>query len=79
MADSKAPWIPASLSDPSGQSGDFMGQTLEISARWDAHDNVALEAGWTGLIKGDFARNAPGAPANHDTVNYFYVQSELRI
>jgi hypothetical protein len=29
------------------------------------------------LIKGRFARDAPGAPAP-DNVNYFYVQSMLR-
>ena len=78
MADATAPWIPAGLSDPTGRSGDFMGQTVEFATRWDAHDNVALEAGWTGLIKGEFARNAPGAPADHGNVNYFYVQSEIR-
>ena len=78
MADAKAPWIPAGLSDPTGQAGDFMGQTIEFATRWDAHDNSALEAGWTALIKGDFAKNAPGAPTDHSNVNYFYVQSELR-
>ena len=78
MADPKAPWIPAGLSDPTGQAGDFMGQTIEFATRWDAHDNIALEAGWTALIKGDFAKNAPGAPTDHSNVNYFYVQSEIR-
>lgn len=78
MADAKAPWAPANLVDPTGKSGDFIGQTVEFSAHWDAHDNIALEAGWTALIKGDFAKNAPGAPADHGNVNYFYVQSEIR-
>ena len=78
MADASAPWGPAGLWDPTGQSGDFMGQTIELATRWDAHDNVALEAGWTVLIKGDFAKNAPGAPTDHSNVNYFYAQSEIR-
>ena len=78
MADSKAAWQPANLVDPTGKADDFMGHTVELSARWDAHENIALETGWAYLIKGGFARNAPGAPANHDNVNYFYVQSELR-
>ena len=78
MADATAPWIPAGLSDPTVHSSDFMGQTVEFATRWDPHDNVALEAGWTALIKGEFARNAPGAPADHSNVNYFYVQSEIR-
>lgn len=78
LADDKAAWVPANLVDATGKAGDFIGQTVEISAHWDAHDNIALEAGWTCLIKGEFAKNAPGAPANHDNVNYVYVQSELR-
>ncbi len=78
MADDKAAWQPAGLVDPTGQSGDFLGQTVEFATRWDAYDNLALEAGWTSLIKGDFAKNAPGAPLDHSNVNYFYVQSEIR-
>jgi hypothetical protein len=81
MADSKAPWQQAqgiSLVDPTGKAGDFLGHTVELSARWDAHENIAFEAGWNYLIKGNFARNAPGAPTNHDNVNYFYAQMQLR-
>ena len=78
MADSKAAWQPANLVDPTGKSGDFMGHTVEISTRWDAHENVAIEGGWATLIKGNFARNAPGAPTDHNNVNYFYVQTQFR-
>lgn len=78
MADRRALWQPANLIDPTGRSGDFMGQTVEVAMRWDAHHNFAFQAGWETLIKGGFARNAPGAPANHDNVNYFYVQSQFR-
>jgi hypothetical protein len=78
MADSKAAWQPANLVDPTGKAGDFMGHTVELSARWDAHENIALEGGYTCLFKGGFARNAPGAPTNHDNVNYFYMQTQLR-
>jgi hypothetical protein len=81
MADSKAAWQQAqgvTLIDPTGKAGDFMGHTVELSARWDAHENIALEGGYACLFKGGFARNAPGAPANHDNANYLYVQTELR-
>lgn len=78
MADSKALWGPANLIDPTGRSGDFMGHTVEVSARWDPHENIAFEAGWNYFIKGGFARNAPGAPTDRDNVNYFYVETELR-
>lgn len=78
LADGRAPWQPANLVDPTGKAGNFMGHTVELSARWDAHENIAIEGGWATLIKGGFARNAPGAPANNDNVNYLYVQTELR-
>ncbi|WP_162560176.1 hypothetical protein [Methylotetracoccus oryzae] len=51
---------------------------MELSMRWDARDNVCLEAGWNTLIKGTFARIAPDAPTNRDNVNYFYVQKMVR-
>lgn len=78
MADAKAAWQPAGLNDPTGKSGDFMGHTAELSARVDPFDNISLEAGWNYLIKGNFARNAPDAPTNHNNVNYFYVQTMIR-
>lgn len=77
LADSKAAWQPAALVDPTGRSGDFVGHLVEVAGRWDAHPNVSLEAGWATLIKGGFARNAPGAPPE-DNVNYYYVQSMVR-
>ncbi|MGZ8216469.1 alginate export family protein [Methylomagnum sp.] len=77
LADSTAAWQPANLQDKTGQSGDFVGHLVEVSGRWDAHPNLSLEAGWATLIKGGFARNAPGAPPA-DNVNYYYVQSMLR-
>lgn len=77
LADSTAAWQPANLVDKTGRSGDFLGHLVEVSGRWDVHPNVSLETGWATLLKGGFARHAPGAPAT-DNVNYFYVQSMLR-
>ncbi len=77
LADAKAPWQAASLADKTGRSGDFLGHLVEVSGRFDLHPNVSLEAGWATLIKGGFARNAPGAPPP-DNTNYYYVQSMLR-
>jgi hypothetical protein len=78
MANATAPWAIAELWDPTGKSGDFLGQTVEFALRWDPHDNLAFEVGWETLIKGEFAKNAPGAPSDHDNVNYFFLQSEIR-
>ena len=77
LADSTAAWQPALLVDKTGRFGDFVGHLVEVSGRWDAHPNISLEAGWATLIKGGFARNAPGAPPE-DNTNHYYVQSMLR-
>jgi hypothetical protein len=80
LADSKSTmgWSSANLVDITGKSGSYVGQTWELNARWDAHDNIAIQAGWQVLQKGGFAVYAPGAPSNHNNVNYFFVQTELR-
>ena len=71
-------WSTAKLVDPTGKAGSYLGQSWELNARWDAHENVAFQAGWQVLQKGGFAMNAPGAPKDHGNVNYFFVQTELR-
>ena len=78
LADAKAPWVNANLWDPTGRSGNFIGQTVEVAVRWDAHENLAFEVGWEILVKGEFAKNAPGAPTDLNNVNYTFVQSEIR-
>jgi hypothetical protein len=80
LADSKSTmgWSSANLVDTTGKSGSYVGETWELNARWDAHDNIAFQAGWQILQKGTFATHAPGAPSNHNNVNYFFVQTELR-
>ena len=72
-------WSAAKLVDTSGKAGSFVGQTWELNARWDAHENIAFQAGWQVLQKGSFAMNAPGAPKDHSNVNYFFVQTEVRL
>ncbi|MDP3838592.1 MAG: hypothetical protein Q8Q54_06700, partial [Methylococcales bacterium] len=60
-----------------GNSGDFVGQQLDLSTRWDVNSSLNLETGWTHLFKGEFAKTAQNAPNGQD-INYFYVQSQLR-
>lgn len=54
-----------------------MGNTVEVGVHWDALENFVFQVEWETLIKSSFARNAPGAPTNHDNVNYFF-QSQFR-
>lgn len=72
-------WDNANLVDLTGQAGSYIGQTVELNARWDVHDNLALQVGWQVLMKGGFAENAPGAPLDHSNVNYWFVQTQFRL
>jgi hypothetical protein len=80
LADNKSTmgWSQANLVDMTGNAGGYVGQSWELNGRWDACDNVAFQIGWQILMKGNFALNAPGAPANHNNVNYYFLTSEFR-
>ena len=65
------------LRDRTGKSNNFIGQQLELTARWDFNSSLNFETGWAHLFKGAFAKTTNNAPAKED-VDYFYVQSQLR-
>ncbi len=67
----------SALRDKSGKTSNYVGQQLELTARYDFNSSLNLETGWTHLFKGDFTKNAPNAPDGKD-IDYFYVQSILR-
>ena len=77
LAEAKDSWTTAGLRDKTGNSGNYLGQQLELLARWDFNSSLNFEAGWAHLFKGRFAKTAPNAPDAKD-VDYFYVQSMLR-
>ena len=66
-------WATAALHDPTGASGAFVGHHLEARLRRALiPQNLTLELGGAALLRGEFARRAPGgadAPAL-----YFYTQ-----
>jgi hypothetical protein len=73
LAASRDAWTTAGVSDPSGKSGRFLGQQLEARLRWQILPrNLALELGAALLLRGYFARNAPGG--RDDTPLYGYTQ-----
>ena len=79
LAESRDAWTTANIQDRTGRSGDFIGHQIEASMTWQAiPDNLILETGWAHLIKGEFARNAPNAPADGGDTDYFYVQSTIK-
>jgi hypothetical protein len=77
LATDQDEWVGTGLRDRTGRSGNFVGHMYEVSGRWDVNASLVLETGWTRLARGEFAREAPGAPAGRN-VDYFYVQSLLR-
>jgi hypothetical protein len=78
LAEDKDSWTTANLRDPTGRTDNFIGQQLELMARWDFNSSLNFETGWAHLFKGTFAKETANAPTNKDDVNYFYVQSMLR-
>jgi hypothetical protein len=77
LASSKDAWTTAGLQDKSGNTNSYVGQQLELTARWDFNSSLNFETGWTYLFKGDFAKQAANAP-NAQDIDYFYVQSMFR-
>ncbi len=74
LQEAKDAWVVARLQDPTGQSGRFIGHTLDGRARyWLVPDALMLETGASALFKGRFARTAPNAPADQDTL-FGYVE-----
>ncbi|MFO7580802.1 alginate export family protein [Nitrosomonas halophila] len=76
LADPTAPWVGTGLRDPSGQSGSFLGHTLEIRTRLQVLDNLFLQAGYMHFAFGSFARNAPESPVDRN-MNYAYFWTEF--
>lgn len=70
-------WVIAGLRDPTGQSGDFIGHTIDTRARyWVIPDSLRLELGASALLYGNFARNVPGGPDGDQTL-FSYAQLTL--
>lgn len=77
LASDRDSWVIARLRDPTGQSGDFIGHTLDARARyWVVPDSLRLELGASGLIYGDFPQDVPGGPDGDRTL-FGYAQLTL--
>jgi len=67
-------WIQAILRDPSGQSGTFLGHTLDGRVRyWLQPGRLRLEFGGSVLWFGEFAESVPGGPEGERTL-YGFLQ-----
>ncbi|MEO1568300.1 MAG: alginate export family protein [Pseudomonadota bacterium] len=74
LASATDSWVIARLRDPTGQSGDFIGHTLDGRVRyWMVPDRARLEVGASGLLYGGFPKTVPGGPGGDGTL-FGYVQ-----
>jgi hypothetical protein len=79
LAQAKDEWVGSGLQDPTGDSGKFLGQDIQVRVQWRPTLNTTFEAGYDRFFKGSYIKDQtdiPGNPPSNDT-NYFYIQSEL--
>ncbi|MFN3834900.1 MAG: alginate export family protein [Glycocaulis sp.] len=71
LASATDQWVRARLRDDTGASGRHVGQVIDARLQWRPlpERRLDIEFGTAALIKGRFARTAPGAP---DTANALY-------
>ena len=66
-------WSPTKRRDPSGGSGDFVGQELELRVRYELDPRIELEMGYSHFFPGPFSENT--GPV--DDGDFFYVQTTI--
>jgi hypothetical protein len=83
LAQAKDAWVGSGLQDPTGASGNFLGQDVELRVTWQwATDPTLIEfdLGFDYFFKGAYVQRQaeiPGNPSARDSA-YFYVQTEMR-
>ena len=79
LAQSRDAWAGSGLQDPTGASGNVLGQDLEVRVQWAPTSNLSFEAGYDHFFKGSYIENlakVPGNPPATDT-DYFYIQTDV--
>ena len=76
--------LPGLVGNSKGTSGDYVGDQIGASSRYNFNSSLNFEAGWFHLFKGQFATTAVSSATTTQTTtpsgdtNYFYVQSQVR-
>ncbi|HVS17059.1 MAG TPA: hypothetical protein VMT18_00565 [Planctomycetota bacterium] len=79
MASDRDAWTGGGVVDPTGNSGDHVGELSELSLQWRAlPGNWTLEVGEAYLANGSCLDNAPNASGNGDSI-YGYAMSTISI
>lgn len=68
-------WPMTRRQDPTGRSGSFVGQELDVRLIFKVNPRVDVETGYACLIPGTFSKNT--GPA--DDSDFFYVQTTVRL
>lgn len=69
-------WVTTGLRDPSGSSGSFIGQEIDLRAVYQINRNLALELGYAYFVPGSFTENTSTPAPDSD---FFYLQLSLRL
>ena len=80
LAQARDVWVGSGLQDPTGRSGNFLGEDLELRADWVPFPNLLFRAGYDHFFKGSYIENLAKVPGNPpaDDSDYFYVQTEIK-
>jgi hypothetical protein len=75
LASDSDAWPNAQRRDPLGDSGDFIGQELDVRMRWQVDPRVELIFGYAHFMPGPFADNT--GPS--DDSDFFYVEANVQL
>jgi len=76
LASDSDAFIRAGLQDPAGESGDFVGQEIDLAVSYQLNRRVGFEVGYAHFFPGAFTRETGGSTI--DDADFFYVQTTLR-
>ncbi len=75
LASDSDAWVVPNRRDPTGRSGDFVGQELEARVRYQIDPRIEIEIGYSHFMPGGFARET--GPC--DDSDFLYVATTLRL
>src|SRR5262245_18898699 len=71
LASENDAWARGDRVDPLGDSGDFVGQEIDLILEYRVNDRWELEVGYSHFFPGNFVRNTGDSPDS----DFFFVQS----
>jgi hypothetical protein len=75
LASDSDAWVVPNRRDPTGTSGDCIGQEVDLRLRYQLDPRVEFEIGYSHFFAGPFIENTGAA----DDADFFYVQTTLRL